>query len=101
MYLQGRRALRQSPVALAFHMRYHVWNSLFYRAPHPRSKARLVVKTPVRRESRMKARVALPIAVLAVFAFSLMNPSRPGAQAPAPDAAYAFSERSGTTQADP
>src|SRR2546421_41505 len=100
MYLQGRRALRQSPVALAFHMRYHVWNSLFYRAPHPRSKARLVVKTPVRRESRMKARVPLPIAVLALFAFFLMNPSPAGAQTPGLVAAYAFNEGSGTTVAD-
>src|SRR5438874_2480787 len=100
MYLQGRRALRQSPVALAFHMRYHVWNSLFYRAPHPRSKARLVVKTPIRRESRMKARVPLPIAVLAVFAFLLVNPSPAGAQTPGLVAAYAFNEGSGTTVAD-
>src|SRR6266513_2263134 len=127
MYLQGRRAIRQTPVALAFHMRYHVWNSLFYRARHPRSKARLVVKTPcigsedvlqsitwnttpaqtgietpqsVRRESRIKTRVPFPIAVLAVFAFSLMNPSPAGAQTPGLVAAYAFSEGSGTTVAD-
>src|SRR6266513_1600977 len=127
MYLQGRRAIRQTPVALVFHMRYHVWNSLFYRARHPRSKARLVVKTPcigsedvlqsitwnttpaqtgietpqsVRRESRIKTRVPFPIAVIAVFAFFLMNPSPAGAQTPGLVAAYAFSEGSGTTVAD-
>src|SRR5207248_1428537 len=122
MYLQGRRAIRQSPVALAFHMRYHVWNSLFYRARHPRSKARLVVKTPcigsedvlqsitwnttpaqtgietpqsVRKESRVKTRVPFPIAVLAVFAFFLMNPSPARAQPSGLVAAYAFNEGSG------
>ena len=48
----------------------------------------------------MKARVPLPIAVLAVFAFSLMNPSPAGAQTPGLVAAYAFDEGSGTTVAD-
>src|SRR5256884_7281583 len=48
----------------------------------------------------MKARVPLPIAVLALFAFFLMNPSPAGAQTPGLVAAYAFSEGSGTTVAD-
>src|SRR5436853_6479714 len=48
----------------------------------------------------MKARVPLPIAVLALFAFFLVNPSPAGAQTPGLVAAYAFSEGSGTTVAD-
>src|SRR2546423_274824 len=48
----------------------------------------------------MKARVPLPIAVLALFAFFLMNPSPAGAQTPGLVAAYAFNEGSGTTVAD-
>src|SRR5256884_7310923 len=103
MYLEGRCAIRRTPVALAFHMRYRVWNSLFYRARHPRSKARLVVKTQcIGSEDVLhtKTRVPFPIAVLAVFAFLLVNPSPAGAQTPGLVAAYAFDEGSGTTVAD-
>src|SRR2546429_1107321 len=103
MYLEGRCAIRRTPVALAFHMRYRVWNSLFYRARHPRSKARLVVKTQcIGSEDVLhtKTRVPFPIAVLAVFAFLLVNPSPAGAQTPGLVAAYALDEGSGTTVAD-